>query len=47
MIITVFCQIDDALLMILGGARFRQCRRFPQLSDAEVLAMETPASISD
>ncbi len=41
MIITVFCQIDDALLMILGGTRLRQCRRFPQLSDAEVLAMET------
>ncbi len=41
MIITVFCQIDDALLMILGGTRLRQCRCFPQLSDAKVLAMET------
>jgi hypothetical protein len=41
MIITVFCQIDDALLMILGGTRLRQCRCFPQMSDAKVLAMET------
>ncbi len=40
LIITVFCQLDDALKRCLGGARLR--RRGPQtlLADSEVLTME-------
>ena len=41
MIITVFCQIDDALPTVLNGTRLRERGRFPTLSDAEVLTMET------
>ncbi len=41
MIITVFCQVDDALPIILNGTRLRERGRFPTLSDAEVLTIET------
>lgn len=41
MIVTVFCRIDDSLKRVLNGRRLRQRGRVPQLSDAEVLTIET------
>lgn len=41
LIITVFCQIDDALPTVFNGTRLRERGREPLLSDAEVLTMET------
>lgn len=40
LIITVFCQLDDALQTSLGGQRLRQRGPQPVLSDSEVLTME-------
>lgn len=41
LIITIFCQIDDTLPTIFNGVRLRERGRFPLLSDAEVLTIET------
>jgi hypothetical protein len=41
LIVTVFCQIDDALKTVLSDTRLRQRGRSPLLSDAEVLTVET------
>ena len=41
LIVTVFCQIDDALVAALDGKPVRQRGPLPLLSDAEVLTMET------
>jgi len=41
LIITVFCQIDDAFPTVLSGIRLRQRGRVPKLSDTEVLTIET------
>jgi hypothetical protein len=40
LIVTVFCQIDDALIATLDGKPLRQRGPLPLLSDAEVLTME-------
>ena len=40
LIVTVFCQIDDALAAALDGKPVRQRGPLPLLSDAEVLTME-------
>ena len=36
LIVTVFCQIDDALKTVFRGIKLRQRGRAPRLSDAEV-----------
>lgn len=41
MIITVFCQIDDCLKRLFKDRPLRERGRAPQLSDAEVLTIET------
>src|SRR5438067_4707186 len=40
LIVTVFCQIDDALAAALDGKPVRQRGPLPLLADAEVLTME-------
>ena len=40
LIVTVFCQIDDALKTVSRGIKLRQRGRAPLLSDAEVLTIE-------
>ena len=41
MIVTVFCQIDDLLNELFLDTQVRQRGRTPQMSDAEVLTVET------
>ncbi|MGC2237975.1 MAG: IS982 family transposase [Pyrinomonadaceae bacterium] len=41
MIVTVFCRIDDSLKTVLSNGKLRRRGRAPQLSDAEVLTIET------
>ena len=41
LIVTVFCQIDDALKTVSRGIKLRQRRRALLPSDAEVLTIET------
>lgn len=41
LIVTVFCRIDDGLKTTFDGLKLRQRGRAPQLSDAEVLTIET------
>lgn len=40
-IITVFCVVDDHLRALIAANRVRQCGFAPQLSDSEVITMET------
>ena len=41
LIVTVFCQIDDALKTVISGIKLRQRRGARLLSDPEVLTIET------